>query len=156
MNKKQRIRVFLLITWMTIIFIFSSRPADISTQDSYLVGNLVSVVAQQWSRGDWSDQEQLLFVGNIDFYVRKAAHMIEYAVLGVLLIGCMKSFGLTEPRLWWGALAAGIIYAASDEFHQYFVPGRACQLRDVAIDGVGVVMGVIGSILHRWLRRTKL
>lgn len=156
MNKQQRIRVFLLLTWMTIIFIYSSRPADASTQDSYLVGNLVAVVAQQWSQMDWSDQEQLLFVEDIDFYVRKAAHMMEYAVLGVLLMGCMQSFGLAMPRLWKWALVAGVIYAASDEFHQYFVPGRACQLRDVAIDGGGVVIGVVGFILYRRLWCLKM
>ena len=29
-------------------------------------------------------------------------------------------------------------YAASDEFHQLFVPGRGGSIRDVAIDAIGI------------------
>ena len=88
---------------------------------------------------------------NIDFYVRKAAHMTEYAVLGGLLMGFLQSFGVSMPHLWRYSLMAGILYAASDELHQYFVPGRACQLRDVVIDGIGVGLGVIVFLL--WGKR---
>ena len=35
-----------------------------------------------------------------------------------------------------------VLYAASDEFHQLFVPGRAGSIRDVIIDGTGAVLGV--------------
>ena len=35
------------------------------------------------------------------------------------------------------ASALCMLYAAGDEFHQYFVPGRAAQLSDVAIDAMG-------------------
>lgn len=149
MTKKQVIRVALLIFWMALIFAFSAKPADQSTQDSHLVGNLVADLVQGVSRSEWSAGEQQAFVEGIDFYVRKAAHMMEYAVLGFLLMGCLKSFGMDRSRLWGYALAAGILYAASDELHQYFVPGRACQLRDVAIDGLGVLIGVLTSYLLR-------
>lgn len=143
MNNQQRIRVLLLLTWMAVIFLYSARPADISTKDSHVIGNMIVDVVRRVGQEEWTDQKQQLFVEDIDFYVRKAAHMGEYAVLGVLLMGCLQSFGVAMPRLWQYALAAGVLYAASDEFHQFFVPGRACQLRDVWIDGVGVVLGVI-------------
>lgn len=35
-----------------------------------------------------------------------------------------------------------IIYATSDEIHQIFVPGRACQIRDILIDSIGSITGV--------------
>lgn len=54
---------------------------------------------------------------------------------------------MDRSRLWRYALTAGILYAASDELHQYFVPGRACQLRDVVIDGLGVLIGVLAGYL---------
>ena len=151
MNTQQRIRTLLLLSWMAVIFLYSARPADISTQDSHLIGNLVADVAQRIGQEDWTDQEQLMFVESIDFYVRKAAHMTEYAVLGGLLMGCLQSFGLSMPRLWRYALMAGVLYAASDELHQYFVPGRACQMRDVVIDGIGVGLGVVVFLL--WGKR---
>ena len=40
------------------------------------------------------------------------------------------------------ALALGIAYAASDELHQVFVPGRRGSVFDILIDSVGVALGV--------------
>ena len=37
----------------------------------------------------------------------------------------------------------GMMYAASDELHQKFVDGRSAEIRDVCIDTLGVVFGVI-------------
>jgi VanZ family protein len=45
------------------------------------------------------------------------------------------------------ALAAGIAYAATDELHQHFVRGRHASPVDVAIDAVGVAVGML-----LWLR----
>ncbi|MEF2639337.1 MAG: VanZ family protein, partial [Lachnospiraceae bacterium] len=54
--------------------------------------------------------------------------------------------------------ALGVLYAASDEFHQLFVPGRSGQVRDVCIDSSGVMIGILllTLVLHcaRRLRRT--
>ena len=36
----------------------------------------------------------------------------------------------------------GVLYAVTDEVHQYFVPGRSCELRDALIDACGVAAGV--------------
>lgn len=38
---------------------------------------------------------------------------------------------------------AGTAYAATDEFHQLFVPGRSCQFRDVCIDSAGILTGIV-------------
>ena len=73
-------------------------------------------------------------LGTWDLLLRKLAHVVEYAVLGFLLARAAP-----EPA----ALLLGIAYAASDELHQHFVPGREGVPLDVAIDGVGVVAGVV-------------
>ena len=51
------------------------------------------------------------------------------------------------------ALAVGIAYAASDELHQPFVPGRQGSPLDVLLDSVGVAVGVYAV---RTLRRFRL
>jgi VanZ family protein len=66
--------------------------------------------------------------------VRKVAHVTEYAVLGALLVRA------TRREL--PAFLLGVAYAASDEIHQHFVPGRHATPVDVAIDAVGVALGV--------------
>lgn len=40
------------------------------------------------------------------------------------------------------------LYAGTDELHQYFVPGRACSLRDVCIDSAGALLGVLIMLYH--------
>jgi VanZ family protein len=78
-------------------------------------------------------------LGVWDTILRKAAHVTEYAVLGALLY---RAFKREAP-----ALAAGIAYAATDELHQQFVRGRHGAPVDVAVDAVGVALGML-----LWLR----
>jgi VanZ family protein len=78
-------------------------------------------------------------LGVWDTVLRKGAHLTEYAILGALLYRALER---EVP-----ALAAGIAYAATDEFHQHFVRGRHASPIDVGIDAVGVALGMI-----LWLR----
>ena len=81
-------------------------------------------------------------LGTWDLVLRKLAHFGEYAVLGLLLV---RAFG-REPL----AAAAGVAYAATDELHQQFVPGRHAAFRDVAIDSAGVLAGLLLARRFRW------
>ena len=74
-------------------------------------------------------------LGTWDLVLRKLAHAAEFAVLGALLVRAVA----VERA----ALALGIAYAASDELHQHFVPGRLGSPFDVLIDAVGVAIGVL-------------
>lgn len=78
-------------------------------------------------------------LGVWDTVLRKGAHVTEYAILGALLYRALKREAF--------ALATGIAYAASDEFHQHFVRGRHGSPVDVAIDAAGVAFGMLV-----WLR----
>src|SRR4051794_15896400 len=78
-------------------------------------------------------------LGAWDTVLRKGAHVTEYAVLGALLYRAFERETL--------ALVVGIAYAATDELHQHFVRGRHASPVDVAIDAVGVAVGML-----IWLR----
>ena len=65
------------------------------------------------------------------------------AVLGVLLLRATGREGV--------AVLTGVAYAVTDELHQHFVPGRHGAAYDVAIDAVGVVIGVY--LIPRLARR---
>ena len=84
-------------------------------------------------------------LGTWDLVLRKLAHATEFAVLGALLLRALRE---EIP-----ALALGVAYAASDELHQHFVPGRTGAPLDVVIDAVGVAIGVTA---WRQLRRSDL
>lgn len=78
-----------------------------------------------------------------DLVLRKFAHAGEYAVLAVLTVWALKD---TKNAF----IAAGllvVLYAASDEFHQSFVPGRFAALLDFGIDVVGGAIGLLAYFL---------
>lgn len=72
--------------------------------------------------------------------VRKLAHMAEYALLAVLY---RRPLPADIP-----AFFLAVLYAASDEWHQSFVPGRSACPSDVMVDAAGALLGL-------WLIRLK-
>jgi VanZ family protein len=85
-------------------------------------------------------------LGGWDLVLRKIAHAAEFAVLGFLLVRALGGE--------WASLALGIGYAVSDEVHQHFVPGRLGSPLDVAIDAVGVAVGVLLARQYHLARGT--
>jgi VanZ family protein len=94
-----------VVAWAALIFVLSAQP-DLST-----------------GLGTW------------DLVLRKLAHLVEYAILGALLLRAVVD------RL--PALVAGVAYAVSDEIHQTFVAGRQGSVLDVLIDSAGVLIGIL-------------
>ena len=45
-------------------------------------------------------------------------------------------YAVVDPELF-------ALYAATDEIHQLFVPGRSGEIRDVCLDSLGVITGII-------------
>ena len=88
----------------------------------------------------------------IHFWLRKLAHLTEYAIYALLLYG---SFGSGRDFGWrWrrAVLSAGIAagFSLTDELHQWFVPGRAGTLADSALDAGGAILAMAGVyVVHR-------
>jgi len=83
----------------------------------------------------------------------KLFHLLVFAVLGFLLMGSLLSAsrGYTRRQLGWVALAV-MLYGVSDEFHQYFVPGRSAEVYDALADALG---GLLGAwVMYRLSRFT--
>lgn len=45
------------------------------------------------------------------------------------------------------SLIIGILYAITDELHQFFIPGRGPLVSDVILDGIGVLVGILFGLL---------
>ena len=67
------------------------------------------------------------------------------------MIYTLKEFRLVDKRTYIYAVILCMLYAVSDEVHQYFVPGRSAGVIDVVIDTVGSILGV-----WRWGKKFKL
>lgn len=78
--------------------------------------------------------------------LHKLGHVVEYAVLGVLLVVAM---GVSGRSLALGFVLA-TIFAISDEVHQTFVPGRQGAVDQVVLDAavVAVTLGTIRALVR--------
>lgn len=117
-----------MLLWMLLIFIMSSCDATESTNQSNFIVNIINNIFK---------------IENIEllsFIIRKLAHFTEYLILGFLTINMLNKNDISKKYLL--SILICIIYATSDEIHQIFVPGRACQIRDILIDSIGSITGV--------------
>ena len=101
----------------------------------------LSLSVLQWARGALASFG-LPFEWLTNFVVRKAAHITEYAVLGVLTLQALDPRGKLGASRWFAAFVPYCIVAVVDETIQHFVPGRCGQLPDVLIDSFGVCLGI--------------
>ena len=151
LNKQKIIYGVLLAVWMTFIFVMSAQPAQQSSQLSGgLVSKIVAVIYPNFS--SLLSAEQSSITHTVTFIVRKAAHFSEYFILGVLGFFVANTYQKYKFSL--RALSATlfcVLYAASDEIHQFFVPGRACRFLDICIDAAGSVAAIVllAVILYR-------
>jgi len=49
---------------------------------------------------------------------------------------------LKIKHIFW-VLIISIVYAASDEFHQLFVPGRSSTIKDILTDLIGILFAIL-------------
>jgi VanZ family protein len=119
MTQKKLFELLLLwlpvIVWASVVFSFSASSFPASP-----------VTAIHWN----------------DFILKKLAHIIEYAILAILMYRALKESGMEKKNAGYSAIILCFLYGLSDEFHQSFTPGREPTLRDVIIDTIGGSAGI--------------
>ena len=140
--------IFLALLWMIVIFYYSSKTAVESTQDSMAVGMVISRLFVV-DYDELPKCEQYDIAKSIEHPIRKTAHAMEYAVLGLFLtlgLYANKKYALKRYYVCRNLLCPWLLatfYACTDEFHQLFVLGRSGQITDVCIDSGGALFGVV-------------
>ena len=141
--------------WMGLIFWFSAQNAEKSAESS---GSVMTFLLRLFKVDSMEEiLTDTVLYSMVDFALRKSAHFAVFGILGILLCITISLYPnairLQKIVL---PLSLGILYACIDELHQYFVPGRACQIRDVCIDTAGVLVGVLLVLwLGRLIRRRR-
>lgn len=143
MNKnKKMISWIILILWMGIIFFMSHQPGEVSSSQSDLVLKIFQFIGVELND----------YFGELaTFIIRKAAHFSEYMILFLLAYNVSRYYKNKNIKLY--LIIFVFLYACSDEFHQYFVPGRSMAFKDVLIDTSG---GIFGYIIVSFLERIKI
>lgn len=117
---------------MGVIFFLSHQDKDASKETSEWVMALINV---------FNLDIETLRAYHVPFLVRKAAHMTEYFILFLLVHRLLRWYRSEQPN--WGiALLICVLYAATDELHQSFVPGRGASIIDVGIDMGGALIAL--------------
>ena len=121
-----------LIIWMTLIFLGSTDVLSAEHTSRFLIPFL-----------RWLDPEiSWAALRSIQILVRKIGHLTEYAILAVLVWRALTGSNWKSSRAFTASLAACALFAASDEFHQSFVPSRTSSIHDVMIDICGALIGL--------------
>ena len=131
------------LVMMYLIYGFSAQDGATSGNLSYKVSEIIVETANEAFELHWSAQEEAHYIERIHHPVRKLAHMTEYFLLAVSVSFPLYVYGVRG--IWLLLLAGGFCvgFAALDEYHQSFVAGRGPSKRDVAIDSIGIAVGVI-------------
>jgi VanZ family protein len=127
--------------WVLMIFVFSTDSFSAQKTSGFILSTLRYLFPSL-------NEEQLHFWHIV---CRKAAHMTEYGVLGLLSWRAFRGGSSLSGGSAAFAVAAFVLAVAlTDEFHQSFVGSRTGALGDVGYDFAG---GVIALILVQVFRR---
>lgn len=137
MNAKTKkwILIVLIGALTLAIWGMSLQTAAVSTHQSDSIA--APLVEQATAPGKWlSDVTPPgSWLNVFTILIRKGAHFLEFALLGALWGGLSRLKKLRAPWLY------GLPVALIDETIQYFVPGRAPGILDVALDCAGYLFG---------------
>ena len=143
MNKNiiRVILIVLLIATFVRIFCFSSQDGEKSSSVSRKVTTAVTQNVKKIQ--DMDSKERELTLNKIEHVIRKIAHFSIYTLVGILMMALMSTYDISKRKQILISILVGIMYATSDEIHQYFIPGRSAMVTDVLIDTAGVCLGVL-------------
>jgi VanZ family protein len=86
-----------------------------------------------------------------DYVIKKMGHAIGYGLLALSYFHYLKY----NKNKYWLAWLMAIIFSATDEFHQSFVPTRHASIIDVLVfDNLGAVFGLLLYYIY-WRRGEK-
>ena len=142
------LKLVLMLTVMTAIFLFSSQPSDesqkLSNEFLDILQPILDILPPEADAGK---------------NIRKMAHFFEFMCMGIASAMFFSELFLKHPKRLLRSVAISaalcVLYASSDEIHQLFVPGRACRLTDVFIDSAGAMLGIAIVLTFYIMKKRK-
>ena len=124
---------------------FSGQPG---TQSQGLSHGIVA-----WLFGLFGQEPTPETLGVVNYFLRRGAHLFLYFCMGLGLCGALQ--WQRKVQAWLPAMALGVVFAATDEYHQLFSGGRTGKPTDVLLDACGLAAGCGVAYLLRWLWKRR-
>ena len=151
-TKRQILRCIPMLLVMTGIFAFSCMPGEESGDTSRGFLFTIAHIVEGITHRNFTTES----IEAWHHFVRKCAHFTEYAVLGMTTVYAFGDRLKTAKRIIPVTLGICALYAATDEFHQHFVPNRMGTVGDVLLDSTGALAGILIFLLITRKKRAKL
>lgn len=134
-----------VVAWMALIFFLSHQPASQSGALSRMLAqNLLSLIGQGGNSA---------LIDGFNGLLRIFAHGSLFFVLALLAGTAFRLVHVTDLANAAVTLVFCLLYAATDEWHQSVVPGRASELIDFFVDGAGALLAIILQQVFWAIRR---
>ncbi len=137
-----------------LIFWLSNQQGDISYEISGAVTNFTADITHM-PENDANDS--FPFIYTLEFIFRKGAHIILYFLLGIslnLLLTAIYQIKKIDSKYikYLSMTMFGLLYAITDEIHQYFVSGRTSSVFDILYDMIGFLIAIV---LSEYIKKRK-
>ena len=133
--------LLLVVVLTVVIFVNSSLPA---TESGKLSGFVAQFVAQL------SQLLDITLKGDVEHNIRKLAHFLEFACLGLLWCKTFASFRVSNRTSTGYILLLCLLTAVTDEYIQLFSLGREGRVMDVLLDFSGAACAWLWYRIVQW------
>ncbi len=133
------ISLIIVLSLLVLIFYLSHQSGEDSSQTSGWFTALLNFL--------------LPFEAN-EAVIRTLAHFSEFACLSFFVNNLLVSYKKRLcPVI---SCVLSFLYAITDEIHQIFIPGRACQLQDMLVDLAGIISGMlVFVVIYSLIKKLK-
>ena len=133
--------LLLVVVLTAVIFVNSSLPATESGKLSGFVAQFVAQLAQL---------VDIELKGDVEHTIRKLAHFLEFACLGLLWCKTFASFRVSNRTSTGYILLLCLLTAVTDEYIQLFSLGREGKVMDVLLDFSGAACAWLWYRIVQW------
>lgn len=137
----------LVFLWMGFIFYMSAQDSTSSSSFSRPIAESVIKYQAKFHLIPTSNLYDLSYLDSVESTIRMIAHSTVFFILSVLVSLSLLLSDVKRLKVLFISISLSLLYAFVDEFHQFFVPGRASEMLDIYLDMLGILLGTTLTIV---------
>ena len=145
----------LVFIWMGSIFYLSSMDSELfNTKSKDTINTVVESTIVDTNK-DISKDNLNSIVNGLNKPLRKCMHSFVFFILVILFINAFYNSNIKNYMCYLFFIILIFIYVCFDDFHQLYVVGRTCQLMDIGINMIGILIGVLVFYIYGLLVKDR-